>query len=263
MYLSPSQISQWVPLTLLALTSLIAHTGAAPLENRAVAVIPGPPSDPPFQPGDGQGEWDAENPSLKDRARKVAYSAALKLVPANYAHAAINLRHYLDNTGTDFVNQPEDIMNDIPLFKTAVTELAKRQASAAFLAASTGSGATRTFRSGWNVFYSTPEINKEWYYALGGFSYAVAGTVTTRKVGAAWVGDLSYKVYIFDRYNWDGDKSTDILPGITVTDKEIGRLHVVGLAREYAVRGASRVFKVLAWNGKAGSLPGPVTGGRG
>lgn len=253
--------THWLPLALFASTSLTGVTNAVPISDNGGVTIPGPPADPPKPPGDGQGVWGRENPGIGDRLDKVKYSNLLKVVPSSYGHAATNLRHYLDNTGTTFANKPEDIMNDIPAFKAAVLETTKHYASAAFSSVDSGAGGIKAFSSGWLGFYATPELDKDWYYALGGFAYAVAGTVKTRKVGSAWVADLAYKVYIFDRYNWDGDKNTKIL-WFTVTDKEMGHLHVVGLAREYIVRGSSGVFSVPAWNGKAASLPPPTTGGR-
>jgi len=251
---------------MMALATIPSYVIAIPPPPPAVT-IPLPPPDPPIQPGDGQGKWGAKDPTLKDRGEKIALSNLIKPLfvpghPLGFEQAAHNMRHYLDNTGTTYANQPEDIMDDIPSFQTAVHDLAKHEASAAFASASIGAGTKTTFSSGWNGFYATEKLSRDWYFALGGFSYAVAGTVTTRKAGGVWVGDLAYKVYIFDRYNWDGGKSVQIL-GVTVTDKAMGRLHVVGLAREYIVRGTSKVFSVSGWNGKSGSLPSPVTGGRG
>ncbi|MBE7451440.1 MAG: hypothetical protein HS111_21840 [Kofleriaceae bacterium] len=43
---------------------------------------------------------------------------------------------------------------------------------------------------------------------------------------------------MFDRYNWDQGKSVTIA-GITVRDEQLGRLHRVGLAREFDVEGSS------------------------
>lgn len=63
----------------------------------------------------------------------------------------------------------------------------------------------------------------------------VAGMVTIAP-GDRATTTLLYTVYVFDRYNWDADKSTPLGPGI-VSDAELGRLHQVGLAREFVVRG--------------------------
>ena len=43
-----------------------------------------------------------------------------------------------------------------------------------------------------------------------------------------------------DRYNWDGNKSTDIL-GMNITDAELQELHRADIAQEYDLTGESSV----------------------
>jgi hypothetical protein len=173
-------------------------------------------------------------------------------------NAADNLNHYLDNTGADQTSSPDTMMEDMPSFKEAVQALATEHASQAFRDASTGSGSTKTFASPWMGFYATKETSMDWFFALGGFSFAVAGEVTTHKSEGKWLGELSYKAYVFDRYNWDTGKSVTIGP-FTFEDTELGRMHVVGLAREYIVRGSSSVQTVGEYTGT--TVPMPNTGG--
>jgi hypothetical protein len=169
-------------------------------------------------------------------------------------NAANNLNHYLDNTGKDFTNSPDAIMKDIASFKQAVNALATQHAKDAFKAGQTESGATKTFVSPWTSFYATKELSKDWFFALGGFSYAVAGTVATKKSGTAWTSSLSYKVYLFDRYNWDTGKGVTIGP-FEFKDTELGRMHIVGLAREYIVRGTSKEYTVNPYTGATVPMP--------
>ncbi|WP_433523828.1 hypothetical protein ACQPZ2_00750 [Nocardia pseudovaccinii] len=71
-----------------------------------------------------------------------------------------------------------------------------------------------------------------------------------------------YQLHVHDRYNWDGDKSTEIA-GITVSDKRMGALHTAGLAREYDIAGSSGVRRyegTVPSNGPV-NLPG-APGGR-
>lgn len=49
---------------------------------------------------------------------------------------------------------------------------------------------------------------------------------------------MIFTMHIFDRYNWDQGKAVT-LAGMTVKDEQLGRLHRVGLAREYDVNGTS------------------------
>ena len=250
-----------IPLALCALSSLASLVAAGPALQARAPAIPGPPADPPIVAGDGHGVWHREDPSWGDRAQKLEYKAMAKAADAlGLDHAAVNLDHYLDNSGQDFNNNPQDIINDIPSFRESVRATATQYASPAFKAASTGSGSTKTFASGWKPFYATKDLSKDWFFALGGFSYAVSGSVTTKKAGSKYAGDLSYVVYLFDRYNWDSGKGVTIGP-FTFTDDELGHMHVVGLAREYIVRGTSGIITNNNWDGSALPTP-PVSGGR-
>ena len=55
-----------------------------------------------------------------------------------------------------------------------------------------------------------------------------------------WTYSYDYRAHTADRYNWDGDKSTEIF-GMTITDKELQELHRAGLAQEYDMSGESSV----------------------
>ncbi|MGW1513094.1 hypothetical protein [Streptomyces sp. NPDC002394] len=45
-----------------------------------------------------------------------------------------------------------------------------------------------------------------------------------------------------DRYNWDHNKETKFPGGIVIPDDEMGRLHKVGIAQEFDMRGSSSTF---------------------
>jgi hypothetical protein len=155
--------------------------------------------------------------------------------------------------GTDLLNLPDDIMADIPAFKENVRAQAEKFAKVAFTQ-SRVAAAKRTFVSPWESF-NTQKLSAGWFYALGTFSYSVAGSVWVRKVNGPWETELKSLVYIFDRYNWYGGKATTIGP-FTFTDEELGRMHLVGLAKEYNVRGTSTTFYLKSYTG--GTLPTPV-----
>ena len=92
---------------------------------------------------------------------------------------------------------------------------------------------------------------------MGGFSYSATGIVTKEKGG----GSLRYVVYIFDRYNWDNSKSVDIGP-FHIEDRELGELHLKGLAREYTIRGQSSLKFVPEFTDTT-MIPPPWIGWRG
>jgi hypothetical protein len=166
------------------------------------------------------------------------------------------MRHYLGDSGADLNVSPESMMAGLSKFRSAAQALAQNEATAAYqsITAKTGS---KAFSSKWSVYYATKDQSWDWFYAIGGFSYSVTGVVKKTSGG----GSLQYRVHIFDRYNWDNGKSVDIGP-FHFEDKELGNLHLKGLAREYVIRGSGQVNEVKSF--KPGTvIPPPSTGGRG
>ncbi|MCQ0024339.1 hypothetical protein M4914_16145 [Streptomyces somaliensis DSM 40738] len=81
----------------------------------------------------------------------------------------------------------------------------------------------------------------EWFHAIGSHAQNVSGmiTVTPGAAGGEPEVSLEYQVNVWDRYNWDKGKSTQFPGGVTIEDEDMGRLHMVGLAREFDMRGSS------------------------
>jgi len=228
--------------------------------------IPGPPPDPPQPSGDGTASGiykSGGSPTFSDHeifalCKTFVYGADLY----GWNNAAAHMNHYLDNTGTDYENNVEDMMHDIPQFRTAAQTLVNSAAKAAYEEVKAkGPDNSQTFQTEWAGYgYFAPDgfaCSKDWYYADGAFSYSASGEVSIGKGGEA---SLQYVIYVFDRYNWDAGKSTQIsFPIIgtkTFTDDEIGRLNKVGLARVYVVRGKSAVNTVEKYEGEGVPLPG-------
>ncbi|WP_258036754.1 hypothetical protein [Streptomyces sp. SM10] len=53
---------------------------------------------------------------------------------------------------------------------------------------------------------------------------------------------LDYQVNVWDRYNWGSGKSTTFPGGVTIPDDDMGRLHKVGFAQEFDMRGSSGTY---------------------
>ena len=168
-------------------------------------------------------------------------------------NAERNLRHYLGNSGKDLNVSPDVLLKDLSSLRNEVQMLIQNEATGAFQKI-TGASGEKAFTSRWNSFYALKELSQDWFFALGGFSCSVTGVVMKSGSG----GSVRYRVHIFDRYNWDTGKSVDIGP-IHIEDKELGALHLKGLAREYVVRGTSRVYEVNSW--KPGVVIAPPRGG--
>ena len=239
--------------------SQISFTRGAPLLPRRLP-IPAAPADPPAPPGDGIGPYNSQPASLSDRlAKKKFYAIAVAAGGLGLSNARNNLWHYLGNSGNDKYISAAAIMKGLPQFQEKVRKLVQAEAAIAYKQIPTTKG-EKSFSSKWYGFYATKSQSSDWYYSLGGFSYSVTGVV--EKSGSELAGTtLRYQVHIFDRYNWDSGKSVDIGP-FHFEDKELGNLHLKGLAREYVVRGKALEF-VYRYTPTT-VIPSPVTeeGGR-
>jgi len=49
---------------------------------------------------------------------------------------------------------------------------------------------------------------------------------------------MEYRTHVFDRYNWDSGKQTQIGP-FTVTDDQMAEMHRAGVAQEYNISGST------------------------
>ncbi|KAI9766150.1 MAG: hypothetical protein M1840_006717 [Geoglossum simile] len=249
-------------LTLFSISILIQSTAATPVLNSLKARqdgIPPAPADPPLQPGDGSGPWKSEDPSWGDYLLEIKYRGIASGADIKGLHnAADNMRYYLDGSGKDLNTPPESIMKDLANFKAAVHATAQNSAKSTYTKAAASPGAPETFSTPWDVYgYADGNFNDDWFYAMGAFSYSVSGKVTV----SGGKSSLEYVVHIFDRYNWDSGKSTNLGP-INIKDDELARLHKVGLAREFVIRGSSAVQKVDDYDPNV-TLPEPDTDGDG
>jgi hypothetical protein len=99
--------------------------------------------------------------------------------------------------------------------------------------------------------YVDQDEHPNWFYATGGCQYATEGTITLyppTSDNPKWTYSYNYRVHVADRYNWDGDKSTQIF-GMTVTDAQLQELHRASLAQEYDLAGQSSIKKGSGeWN---------------
>lgn len=73
-------------------------------------------------------------------------------------------------------------------------------------------------------------------------SHSVTGVVHVEP-GNPPTTTVTYQTRVRDRYNWAGEKSTQIGP-FTVEDRELQKLHRVGLAQEYDVSDTSEEVTV-------------------
>ena len=202
--------------------------------------IPDVPAWPPRD--EGSGLYASESPNAGDYTMKGVVGAAANATSGAWPEAAKNLHHYLENSGKPLEQDVDGMLKDSVSFKEQAAITQKEVIKSAISEAKGDGGdgpITYPVNTGWNAFYFTDSDN--WFYALGGISYNWTGYVTVfppSQPGGEWSYDWFGQVNIYDRYNWDGTKSTNIGP-FNVTDKQLGRFHVVGLAQEYDAVGSS------------------------
>ncbi|MFB9428219.1 WXG100 family type VII secretion target [Streptoalloteichus tenebrarius] len=224
-------------------TTLLAAADAGALQGVAKPGIPGPPPRPQVDRGAGAHGSTPENWFGERIKKELAAKAAVFADSVGWTHAAKHLWHFLDNSGTPMSVSPDEIIGDVPEFRTEVDKaMAAQMRRLAEEAEANGTyGKPVAFNSGWRDFYIGPELNKDWYYALGGVEYAVTGVATVHppdRPGGEPRVEMDYQVHVFDRYNWDGSKSTSIGP-IVITDQTMAEMHRAGVAQEYDVSGSS------------------------
>lgn len=222
---------------------------------------------------DGSGAWgaDAGDRGLTDYAnRQMWYTVAAAADTMGLNNAARHMRHYLDNTGATLTFDADTMLRDEPGLQAAYrAQVSDAQAAAesrvAALSADQRAAGTSFHLEGphrSDVYSST----RDWYYAIGGFTYYYSADVRvlpasssaariSTEPGPANI-EMTIRLEVRDRYNWDHGKSVQ-LAGMTVTDDQLGRLHRVGLAREYNVQGTSS-SRVVSWTA-TGDACNPAT----
>lgn len=205
----------------------------------------------PPEPGDGAGRYDSERPGAKGHALKemwwgVAHSAdAMGLT-----NAARHMRHFLGNTGTLLVVDPELALRDDPTFETHFQDAIDAQLRLGI----DGARAFPTEHAQWSFetpktseHYFEAQNSRDWFYALGGITSWFDGWYTFKpQENGSGLLQMDININLFDRYNWDGSKSVTLLKDtplagssldMKVTDDELGQLHRMGLAQEFEAYG--------------------------
>ncbi len=195
---------------------------------------------------EGSGEHGQRDATPIDHiVHGIAFESALTMAYW-WPDASNNLLHFLGNSGAPAKANVDKMLSDLPDFRSEVAEDVQKKVSQAVDDAKT-LGVTRPvtypFVTDWKEYYAYSNESANWYYATGGFQRLTAGTVTVYPPSpgnSEWTYKYKYQVHMADRYNWDGQKKTQIGP-IVVSDKDLQKLHQAGLAREYDLTGESTV----------------------
>ncbi|MGW6457819.1 hypothetical protein ACWF94_18225 [Streptomyces sp. NPDC055078] len=209
--------------------------------------------DPQYEwtsPDPGSGEFDVEKPTARDiwlhaQALGIATAGDIK----GEVGASRNMEHYLRATGEPLKLDVDRMLHDDSGFRSeierehlargqdawrqkALDEFQRAGGDRPVAVPVESDAEHRTLRSG------------EWFHAVGSHAQNVSGmvTVTPGTDGGAPKVSLDYQVNVWDRYNWDAGKATNLPGGITISDVDMGRLHKVGFAQEFDMRGSSSAY---------------------
>lgn len=229
--------------------------------------LPGRP-DPPPKPeaGDGSAEYGSVERSWLERrydeAQVVLWNRVADGADAmGLDNAARNMRHYLGNSGSEQNVAPEAMLRDLPGFREKANQTFEYellpQIDERIAKEYNGQPLRFQVTTEWQGYYAEKGESEDWYYAIGGFSYAHGADVivTPNPDGSPHV-EVEHQLHIFDRYNWDKGKGVDIM-GVRVGDAQLGHLHEVGQAKEFEVWGTSG-SNHYAYD-HTGTSTGPVT----
>ncbi|MER5355897.1 hypothetical protein ABT093_36955 [Kitasatospora sp. NPDC002551] len=200
-------------------------------------------------PNDGAGPFNVREPGTGEYSFRAF--ASLLVTGGHFkgdTDAARHLQHFLDATGEPLTVDVDRMLRDDPQFRSHVDALlAENDATwrETALAAYREAGGAPVA-----VPVETPQIDSNnytfpmgrqsnWFTAVGSQTCVVSGVVTVKPGpdGKPAVA-MQYQVNVWDRYNWDKGKSTDIA-GINVSDTDMQGLHQTGLAQEYDLSGRS------------------------
>jgi hypothetical protein len=151
--------------------------------------------------------------------------------------AVRHLNHYNNNRGTPLDIDLAGMIEEVPSAKELYETLAAK--IKVYIEQFPVGAWDVTSKRTWGG-YNTKGENKNWFFAVGGYSAWIKGRVTISNTsGVKTYGfDGQYKFY--DRYNWDGGKKVTIA-GIEITDETMGEFHRQGLSMEYDEIGRCRV----------------------
>jgi hypothetical protein len=198
-----------------------------------------PPSPPT---GDGSGAHGILTPGRAENLTETAAHMMAKFAEDNgMDNAARHMRHFLDNSGETLTVDPSAMMRDLPMFgaevdlkyQSDIVEVAEAKIAAEY----EGKPMSFQITAPWRTETAPQASARDWYFALGTFSFTQTATVTVTP-GENGKPDIQIdsQLHVFDRYNWDSGKAVDVWP-LTINDEQLGQLHRTGLAQEFDVRG--------------------------
>lgn len=190
--------------------------------------------DPHPAPDIGAGPWNTMQREKSDDALWWKWKGGgIGGYLAKGADASKHMQHYLGNTGAELVIRLKEMVeNSSEARKHFYNEANDAMAFAELQSIGQGPGISYGIVGSWTSGYNGKD-NQNWLFAVGGYSGAGKGDV--KFLGSSCY-EMTFTFNFYDRYNWDYGKYVKIA-GKVVDDAELGRLHLVGLAKEFDMTG--------------------------
>ncbi|MFE7333277.1 hypothetical protein [Streptomyces griseus] len=201
----------------------------------------------------GSGPYDVEEPGAEERRNREKMNLVAELADWKGDNdAARHMAHYLGNSGTDMDLPVDKMMSEVPEFRSHIERTvtdhqnAWRDQALAEFRRNGGQPVSIPVETDNRDFSFTPDVNENWFYAVGSTRSNVTGVVTVvpDTDGGPKVS-LDYQANAWDRYNWDENKGVSIgLVGdstMDIPDGQMARFHTTGIAREFDMAGSSSV----------------------
>ena len=196
----------------------------------------------------GEKTFGSETPTNVDYAFETLMGSLTMLAWYITPDAAKHMLHFLDRSGADYEIDMDSLLEQENGFRPKVEKaLAEAQAFSMVKSNWIKDGSDKWYISfvsdglipeaqsssasrGWFRHYASSE---NWFLAMGNFRYGyeVFGTVTCEN--DKYYYDVDVRFRVADRYNWNKGQTIG-----AVDDDSMARLHVVGLGREYTLRGS-------------------------
>jgi Putative peptidoglycan binding domain len=199
-------------------------------------------ADPPITADVGAGVWNTKPKTVEAMLQK---ELILQCLPGAYAvigdDAVKHMAHYLANSGKTLEIDLEGMVEEVPSAKERfLDEINEAKQFIETLPVGTYTITSAMPEGGYNV----KSENRNWYYAVGGYSTWGKGKAIVKSGAGPKEYELEFEYRLYDRYNWDRGKQVKLFDKITVTDEFMGEFHRQGLAREFDMTGSmKRVFK--------------------
>jgi hypothetical protein len=184
------------------------------------------------------GDWE---PGFFDEVDILFYQAKYRAVAEVGERigeeAAMYLRHFLDNSGTEMDVDVDTMLDDVSAFAEQVRadrEAIAKKAAADAERADAGGEVRKEIPVDWKNAAAGWRDDINWFLALHGFQYNQTGTVTVKPAGDRWSFEVESRIHVADYYDWDPDGSVPILD-----TGELYALNCFGAAQNYWIRGVS------------------------